>query len=268
MAMSIFPEAQRKAQEEIDRVIGTDRLPLMRDRDSLPYCEALFKETLRWQPIAPMGVPHRLIQDDTWDKYTLPKGSTLISNIWAMGHKEADAEDFRPERHLEPSHNDTSIVGEHQDGYIDPKEYVFGFGRRICPGKDLADAGVWLACITMVAAFKFGKKPDGKGGFIDIKVKYTPGIISWVFCLLLVSPYTYLPALPTILISLPRIPVSPIPTLVKSYENSITVACFISITTIIILAPLPPLPCSSSSNILDRNGSLTCIYLYSLLLST
>ena len=54
---------------------------------------------------------------------------------------------------------------------------MFGFGRRVCPGKDLADAGVWLAIANLLAAFKFGKKGDGKGGFIDVKEEYGSGII-------------------------------------------------------------------------------------------
>ncbi|PVG03918.1 cytochrome P450 [Serendipita vermifera] len=91
LAMVLYPEVQRKAQEEIDRVIGTDRLPLMKDRPQLPYVEALFKEVLRWHPIAPLGVPHRLTKEDTWNGYTLPAGSTIITNIWAMGQTEDDS---------------------------------------------------------------------------------------------------------------------------------------------------------------------------------
>ena len=53
------PTVQAAAQEEIERVIGTDRLPTYADRASLPYIEAVYKEVLRWQPVAPIGVPHR-----------------------------------------------------------------------------------------------------------------------------------------------------------------------------------------------------------------
>jgi cytochrome P450 len=173
LAMVMFPEAQRKAQDEIDRVLGTGSFPLMTDRQRLPYVEALFKEVLRWHPVAPLGVPHRLIQDDQWQGYTLPKGSTIISNIFAMGHTEDDSNDFKPERHL---YRKAKIHANEE--YYDPREYVFGFGRRICPGKDLADAGVWLAIANLLAAFKFSKKSDGKGGFIDVKDEYMPGIIS------------------------------------------------------------------------------------------
>lgn len=55
LAMMCFPEAQKKAQEEIDRVIGSDRLPSVADRERLPYVRALCWEVLRWRPIAPLG---------------------------------------------------------------------------------------------------------------------------------------------------------------------------------------------------------------------
>ena len=67
LAMVLYPSAQHKAQEEIDRVIGKDRLPLISDRESLPYVEALFKEVLRWHPVAPLGVPHRLTKEDKFE---------------------------------------------------------------------------------------------------------------------------------------------------------------------------------------------------------
>ena len=55
LAMLKFPEAQTKAQEEIDRVIGTDRLPTFEDEPKLPYVAAMVKEVFRWQQVAPFG---------------------------------------------------------------------------------------------------------------------------------------------------------------------------------------------------------------------
>ena len=55
MAMALHPEKQRLAQEEIDRVIGTERLPTINDRSQLPYVNAIIKETMRWKPAVPMG---------------------------------------------------------------------------------------------------------------------------------------------------------------------------------------------------------------------
>ena len=54
--MLLHPDVQQRAQEEIDRVLGSDRLPLLKDRESLPYLEAVMLECLRWHPIAPIGL--------------------------------------------------------------------------------------------------------------------------------------------------------------------------------------------------------------------
>lgn len=82
LAMTIGPKFQRKAQEEIDRVVGPSRLPTIADRDLLPYVEAIIKEVLRWHPVAPMGIPHSSTDDDICDGYFIPKGSMLLANIW------------------------------------------------------------------------------------------------------------------------------------------------------------------------------------------
>lgn len=55
LAMTTNPEAQKKAQAEIDRVIGSNRLPDFNDRSSLPYCEAFYREVNRWHPVLPLG---------------------------------------------------------------------------------------------------------------------------------------------------------------------------------------------------------------------
>lgn len=80
--MTLYPEVQRKAQEEIDRVLGAGRLPKMTDRANLPYIDAVVKETLRWHPVAPMGIPHMSVEDDMYEGYHIPKGSLFLPNIW------------------------------------------------------------------------------------------------------------------------------------------------------------------------------------------
>jgi cytochrome P450 len=80
--MILFPDVQKKAQEEIDRVIGADRLPTTDDRSALPYVEAIVKEVLRWHPVAPMGLPHMSTEDDVFAGHFIPKGSMLFANVW------------------------------------------------------------------------------------------------------------------------------------------------------------------------------------------
>jgi cytochrome P450 len=82
LAMTLFPEVQRKAQLEIDRVIGNSRLPGFEDRANLPYIDAIVKEVLRWHPVAPMGLPHMTTEDDICEGYLIPKGAYLMPNIW------------------------------------------------------------------------------------------------------------------------------------------------------------------------------------------
>ncbi len=100
LAMTLFPEAQKRGQEEIDRVIGRDRLPDFEDRENLPYVDAIYKECLRyssdkfvccahfsfsfyrWHQPLPLGVPHLLTEDDTYNGYFLPAGTLVAANQW------------------------------------------------------------------------------------------------------------------------------------------------------------------------------------------
>ncbi|KAG6907755.1 hypothetical protein DXG01_007509 [Tephrocybe rancida] len=81
LAMVRHPEAFSKAQREMDRVIGTDRLPNYEDRGSLPYLDCILKEVLRWNPPVPLGMPHRVMEDDSYLGYHIPEGTTVLVNI-------------------------------------------------------------------------------------------------------------------------------------------------------------------------------------------
>ncbi|TBU58489.1 cytochrome P450 [Dichomitus squalens] len=84
LAMVLYPEVQKRAQDEIDRIVGNDRLPDFSDRETLPYITALMKEVLRWHPPAPTGIPHMLREDDMYREYHIPEGAVLIGNIWMV----------------------------------------------------------------------------------------------------------------------------------------------------------------------------------------
>lgn len=75
LAMAQNPDIQKKAQEEIDRIIGSDRLPTLDDRDSLPYVEAMYREVMRWRPALPLCVPHASTEDAVYKGYFVPKGT-------------------------------------------------------------------------------------------------------------------------------------------------------------------------------------------------
>lgn len=85
LMMTLHPDTQRRAQRELDEVVGSGRLPQFSDRDSLPYISAIIKECLRLYPVAPLGVHHQAIADDVYkDQYFIPKGSIVIGNIWCV----------------------------------------------------------------------------------------------------------------------------------------------------------------------------------------
>ncbi|KAJ9656519.1 hypothetical protein H2198_004868 [Neophaeococcomyces mojaviensis] len=168
LAMILFPAVQKKAQEEIDRCIGDQRLPSFNDRANLPYVNAIVKESLRWHPIAPMGIPHVTTQDDCYNGYLIPKGAMLLPNIWGFTHDMETYKDpmsFRPERFLDTEDH----VAEQ-----DPSKYVFGFGRRICPGRVLADQSLYLTIAQTLATFKLSE-PEGES---KAAANFAAGIIS------------------------------------------------------------------------------------------
>ena len=83
--MAAHPEVQKRAQAELDAVVGPNRLPEFEDQDSLPYICALTKELLRWRTVVPLSIPHRSMQDDEYRGYLIPKGSLVFSNLWSVG---------------------------------------------------------------------------------------------------------------------------------------------------------------------------------------
>ncbi|KAG1733009.1 cytochrome P450 [Suillus paluster] len=169
LAMVSYPDVQRRAQAEIDSVIGSDRLPTFEDRASLPYVESVLRETLRWHPILPL-VPHAASSDDIYEGYFIPKGATVIANIWGISRDEKrypNASHFIPERFID-------VNGALTDD--DPARYVFGFGRRRCPGRYTADASVWSAIVTMLATVDFSSAKDDQGKVIDFTPQFTAGL--------------------------------------------------------------------------------------------
>ena len=83
LAMLLFPEVQKKGQEEIDSVCG-DQLPTWADRERLPYVSAILTEALRWGVVSPQALPHCALKDDEYLGYTIKKGTLLVPNIWCV----------------------------------------------------------------------------------------------------------------------------------------------------------------------------------------
>ncbi|KAG2738465.1 cytochrome P450 [Suillus brevipes Sb2] len=169
VAITAFPDLQKKAQAEIDAVVGPDRPPSFADRNSLPYIEALVKEVFRWNVVSPTGFPHRVTEDDVHDGYYIPKGSMVLSNIWSMLNDQgtyAKPSQFNPERFL---------ANDGKEPEIDPRTICFGFGRRICPGLHLADASIWISAAMSLAVFDISKIVENG---IEITPEFEPSLSS------------------------------------------------------------------------------------------
>ncbi|KAM5539391.1 hypothetical protein V8D89_006843 [Ganoderma adspersum] len=174
-ALSLHPEVQQKARAELDRVIGPTRLPTFADRDALPYVGAVVKELLRWHSAVPLGIAHCSIADDEYQGYFIPEGTAILVNLWAITHdpeRYPEPERFIPERFLKDDKLDTNA--------IDPTGVVFGFGRRICPGRYFADATLFIFVACVLHVFDITPPLDEEGRPIKIEPRATAGLISYL----------------------------------------------------------------------------------------
>ncbi|KJA14789.1 hypothetical protein HYPSUDRAFT_48854 [Hypholoma sublateritium FD-334 SS-4] len=163
--MATHPDVQRKAQEELDRVVGFSHLPSFEDRHQMPYVDGIYREILRLHPPLGLGVAHVLTTDDHYKGYFIPKGTIVFANIWAMNHDEEVYEHpskFMPERFLD---NSGALTKDH-------RALAYGFGRRICVGKHVASSSMWLIIASVLAAFEISQAKDENGNEILIDDEY------------------------------------------------------------------------------------------------
>jgi len=179
LAMVAFPQVQLRAQAELDAVVGRTRLPTFADAPHLPYVRAIIKEVLRWRPSVPLGVPHKAIDDDWYEGMFIPKGATCVPNTWQCNHDRAifgdDADEFRPERHLDDKGElEPGPIETNQEGHVS-----FGFGRRICVGKHLANDSLFIhtARILWTANLECVKDENGRDVLPDIDGFIDTGLI-------------------------------------------------------------------------------------------
>ncbi|KAG9220245.1 hypothetical protein CCMSSC00406_0006310 [Pleurotus cornucopiae] len=174
LAMVLYPEAQRRGRAEIDRVIGPGRSPTLQDQASLPYINAMCKEILRWHPSVPLGVAHSLVAEDEYEGYYIPKGTgtpafvcqTVTEAHRAMSRDErvySEPDLFIPERFLNSD-------GTLNDG---DSSFVFGFGRRVCPGRHMAEGTIFMAVASVLSVYRISKAKDIFGRDIQVKEEYS-----------------------------------------------------------------------------------------------
>ncbi|KAJ6511776.1 cytochrome P450 [Mycena vulgaris] len=171
LAMTLYPEIQKKAQAAVDEVVDHGRLPDV--EDNIPYVDAVVREVLRWWPVLPLSIPHAVTNDDIYNGYHIPAGSVVVGNSWAILHDEAtygpDTASFIPERWLTKDGKINTVMRE--------PDAAFGFGRRICPGKDMAQWSVWICVASILATLNISKSVDDQGKPIEPSGDYTSGLL-------------------------------------------------------------------------------------------
>ncbi|KAL6988092.1 hypothetical protein U1Q18_013836 [Sarracenia purpurea var. burkii] len=166
------PRTQQKAQEELDRVIGSERVVTESDFSSLPYLQSVAKEALRLHPPTPLMLPHRANSNVKIGGYDIPKGSNVHVNVWAVARDPAvwkNPLEFRPERFFE---EDVDMKGH------DFRLLPFGAGRRVCPGAQLGINLVTSMLGHLLHHFEWtlpeGVKPE------EIDMSENPGLVTYM----------------------------------------------------------------------------------------
>ncbi|OMP02204.1 Cytochrome P450 [Corchorus capsularis] len=157
------PEVMRKAQQELDEVVGKDNIVEESHIHKLPYLLAIMKESLRLHPVLPLLVPHRPTEACTVGGYAIPKDCRVFVNAWAI-HRDPSVwenpQEFNPERFL---NSKWDFSGS------DFNYFPFGSGRRICAGIAMAERMVLYSVATLLHSFDW-EVPEGKK--LDLTEKF------------------------------------------------------------------------------------------------
>ncbi|KAJ7578030.1 cytochrome P450 [Mycena floridula] len=172
-----YPEAQEKAFQEIERVVGSDRPPRPDDLPNLPYVRAFIEECNRLRPIDPLAIPHSMNQDEIVDGVLYPEDSTVFINVWGIMHDERyfkDPDTFEPERFIK---HPFGVRTDVEDDPARRANLMFGGGRRVCPGMIFALSSFGINAANFIWAFRFLPHEDASGKKIypDLS-NYTTGI--------------------------------------------------------------------------------------------
>ncbi|KAK5554819.1 hypothetical protein LTR46_007023 [Exophiala xenobiotica] len=170
------PHVMKKAQEEIDRVVGEDRLPDWADEPQLPYLRAIIKELLRMRPPNKFGIQHYTTADDWYNGFFIPKDTVVVLNWWAINYDPElwdKPEEFMPERFLTydlPAAAYLNIADPNQRDH-----WSYGAGRRVCPGVHVAEKSLYLNIARVLWAFNISKKRAPDGTVVEPNAAMVPG---------------------------------------------------------------------------------------------
>ncbi|XRM49279.1 hypothetical protein ABZX51_012154 [Aspergillus tubingensis] len=141
--LALHPEVQTRAQAELDAVCGEYRSPTWEDFPRLPYINMVVKETMRWRPVTPLA-------------YVFPNPDQFDPSRFEGRHKLAFDYAAPPE-------------------YMQRDHYIYGAGRRLCPGIHLSERSMFLGAAKLLWAFNFQPARDEKGNPIPIDTNPTTG---------------------------------------------------------------------------------------------
>ena len=159
------PKVQQRIHQELDDVIGRERLPDLGDKPNLPYLDATIMEVLRYSSLVPLLFPHSTTADTTLDGYEIPKDTVVLFNVWAMHHDQNEWDrpyEFDPSRFLDA---EGKVICPATRSYL-----PFGAGRRVCLAESLGKIQLFLFISRLLHKFQFSipsgeKEPDLEGIF-------------------------------------------------------------------------------------------------------
>lgn len=176
--LCLFPQWQQRIQDEIDEVVGDQRLPNFDDSGSFPTIRAVIKECLRWRPVLSGGFPHSVIKDDVYQGFHIPKGAVIVPNQWAILRDPElypESDSFRPERWLKPEY---PTYQEPLTTYPNLKRFAaFGHGRRICPGLEVTEKSLVLQVSSLLWACSVQREKDGDGRLVELPLYDYTGVM-------------------------------------------------------------------------------------------
>ncbi|XP_068060458.1 cytochrome P450 1A4-like [Anomalospiza imberbis] len=165
MYLALYPDVQKKIQEELDRTIGRERRPRLSDRGTLPYTEAFILEMFRHSSFLPFTIPHSTTKATVLNGFYIPKDTCVFINQWQVNHDETlwkEPSAFKPERFLSPAGTELSRMESE-------KVLSFGLGKRRCIGETIGRWEIFLFLTTLLQQLQFSLRP---GEHVDITPQY------------------------------------------------------------------------------------------------
>lgn len=144
-----FSDCQKLIIEEIDRVLGREKLPTESDRIKLPYIEAFINETMRFHCAGPILIPRSTTRDVVFKNYKIPENTFIMVNMWSCMHDPAywdEPDKFEPKRFLDENGNFRCK---------NPAMMPFSVGKRSCIGESIARLQLFLIFTSLLQKFSF-----------------------------------------------------------------------------------------------------------------